>query len=400
MSPPGRPKGEYRRVEPGGFPLSNWLPHLPHPPLLASPPERTALARERYFGEGQRPTGLVDEAVLQSWQRCLQQRRAPAERCEFEPVSRLRLDTALRRTRALREAAQGELKLLEQSLVATACTVLLVDPQGLIVYASQPGQRQDGLARALARPGVDVSERVLGTNAPGLVVATGRACALDGREHFFDQVAAMRCAAAPIRDIHGQLAGVLDLSVEHLGFGFDPAALVGLHAGAMERALRVSQSGLHTLVELHVHPGLLGTPGSGLMGIDEAGRVAWLDAAAERLVGVRSGVAGEAWDCEQVLGVGLARLRQLGGRTHASALPLPNGLQVWVAVRAPAGAAPPQVQAEAPAAAPAPASLAEQERAAILQALRACGGNVSEAARRLGISRGRVYRAMAPPSSS
>jgi transcriptional regulator of acetoin/glycerol metabolism len=242
---------------------------------------------------------------------------------------------------------------------------------------------------------------VLGTNAPGLVVATGHACALDGAEHFFDQVAAMRCAAAPIRDIHGQLAGVLDLSVEHLGFGFDPAALVGLHAGAMERALRVGQSDAHTLVELHVHPGLLGTPGSGLMGIDADGRVAWLDAAAERLVGVCSGVAGEAWSCEQVLGIGLLRLRQLGARSHPSALPLPNGLQVWVSVRLPASeAVEPQAEAPAPSPASAPASLAEQERGAILEALRACGGNVSEAARRLGISRGRVYRAMQSSLSS
>lgn len=374
--------------------MTTWLPHLP---FAATPAERTALARERYFGDGQRPTGLVDEAVLQSWQRCLAQRRAPGERFDIEPVSRLRLDSALRRTRALREAAQAELKLLERSLVATACTVLLVDPQGLIVYASQPGERQDGLARALARPGVDVSERVLGTNAPGLVVATGHACALDGGEHFFDQVAAMRCAAAPIRDIHGQLAGVLDLSVEHRGFGFDPAALAGLHAGAMERALRVAQSGGFTLVELHVHPGLLGTPGSGLMGVDDAGGVAWLDAAAEQLVGVRGGVAlGEAWDCEQVLGVGVVRLRQLGARAHPSALALPNGLQVWVVVRVPAGEPAVADAPVAPSTVPssAPASLAEQERAAILDALRACGGNVSEAARRLGISRGRVYRAM------
>jgi transcriptional regulator of acetoin/glycerol metabolism len=376
-------------------------PRLSHLPFFnaATPAERTALARERYFGDGQRPTGLVDDAVLQSWQRCLQQRRAPAERCAFEPVSRLRLDTALRRSRALRESAQPELSLLERSLTATACTVLLVDPTGLIVYASQPGERQDGLARALARPGVDVSERVLGTNAPGLVVATGRACALDGGEHFFEQVGAMRCAAAPIRDIHGALAGVLDLSVEHRGFGFDPAALVGLHAQGMERALRVGQSAAFTLVELHVHPALLGTPGSGLLGIDDAGRVAWLDAAAERLVGVRNGVAGEAFGCEEVLGLGPVRLRQLGGRAHASALALPNGLQVWVSVRLPVGEpaavvsapAPPSVAEAPPPAAP---SLAEQERGAILAALRECGGNVSQAARRLGVSRGRVYRAM------
>jgi transcriptional regulator of acetoin/glycerol metabolism len=92
-------------------------------------------------------------------------------------------------------------------------------------------------------------------------------------------------------------------------------------------------------------------------------------------------------------------LRQLGGRAHASALALPNGLQVWVSVRLPvvepaavvSARAPPSVAEAAPPTAP---SLAEQERSAILAALRECGGNVSQAARRLGVSRGRVYRAM------
>jgi transcriptional regulator of acetoin/glycerol metabolism len=76
-------------------------------------------------------------------------------------------------------------------------------------------------------------------------------------------------------------------------------------------------------------------------------------------------------------------------------------LQVWVSVRLPASeAVEPQAEAPAPSPASAPASLAEQERGAILEALRACGGNVSEAARRLGISRGRVYRAMQASLSS
>lgn len=373
-----------------------WLPHLPFAPTRT---ERAALARERFFEEGQRPTGLVDEAVLQSWQRCLAERRAPGEQLSVEPVSRLRLDTALRRTRKLREAAQGELQHLERALSATHCSILLLDPQGMIVYASTPGATpSSGLIRAIARPGVDASERALGTNAPGLVLRTGRACVLDIGEHYFDQVAAMHCAAAPIRDIRGQIAGVLDLTVEHRGFGFDPGVLVGLHAAAMEQALLRAQSLHQTLVEIHVHPQALGTPGAGLLGIEEDGQVAWLDAAAERFTGARSGVAGEPLFCEAVLGLPLGPLRGLAGRNHPTPLALPNGLSLWLRVRAPAGLAvapqyessePPPSAAEVP-----PASLADQDRALILQTLQACKGNVSETARRLGISRGRVYRCL------
>lgn len=392
-----------------------WLPSLP---FAATRAERAAVARERFFEHGQRPTGLVDEAVLQSWQRCIGQRRDRGEAVEVQPVSRLRLDTALRRTRQLREAAQGELQHLEHALSQTACTILLLDPQGLVVYASTPGVQAEGLVRAIARPGVDASEQTMGTNAPGLVLRTGQPVVLDAGEHYFDRIAAMRCAAAPIRDIHGRIAGVLDLTVEHVGFGFDPTVLVSLHAQAMERALLQTQSRHQTVVEVHVHPHALGAPGAGLLGVDDDGGVAWLDAAAERFTGAHGRVAGERWSCESVLGLGLAALRALASRPHPTPLPLPNGLGVWVRVRTPAGQAAPQeewtaVPATLPAglvaepAAPMPpkppmppalpaASLADRDRALILETVRECGGNVSEAARRLGISRGRVYRALAP----
>ena len=42
-------------------------------------------------------------------------------------------------------------------------------------------------------------------------------------------VQVMHCAAAPIRDVRGRVAGVLDLSSESRPFGFDAAAYF-LHA--------------------------------------------------------------------------------------------------------------------------------------------------------------------------
>ncbi len=59
------------------------------------------------------------------------------------------------------------------------------------------------------------------------------------------------------------------------------------------------------------------------------------------------------------------------------------------------GTEPPPDEGEArPAAEPEPASIQEAEREAILSALRACGSNQTEAARRLGIGRTTLYRKM------
>lgn len=383
-----------------------WLPHVPHAPTEAL---RVARARERFFGEGLRPTGLVSEAVLQSWMRCTAQGQRYSEDLSFESVSALRLDTALRRSRPLLEAAQGPLRELEGSLGSTGCHVLLVNPQGLVVHASPSHAALDeGLMRRVARPGVDLSEHLAGTNAPAVVLKTGRACRIGGGEHFFEQTGAMHCAAAPIRDLHGRLAGVLNLVLERQPFSFDAELLVGLQAAAIERQLMLLQSTQHTLVEIHVLADSLGRPGAGLIGLDEEGRLAWCNAQARQFI-----PAAERSDCEEVLGLKLSALWHSAAQPYPTLLTLPSGLCVWARLRLPLDLAvspPAAIQAEmavqaeggdsrpSSAQEPSPAvppSLLAHERELLNRTLQACDGNISETARRLGISRGRIYRHLA-----
>jgi transcriptional regulator of acetoin/glycerol metabolism len=96
----------------------------------------------------------------------------------------------------------------------------------------------------------------------------------------------------------------------------------------------------------------------------------------------------------------LARVMQIAAAGSGASLLLPGHLPDWVAAEGVAGAAAsPALGAAAspaPGAAPtASAPLRARERAIIDDALRAAGGNVAQAARRLGISRNRVYRALA-----
>ena len=46
--------------------------HLPSQLFFRTPEQRTALAREQFFEEGIRPSGVVSETVIQSWDRCRQ----------------------------------------------------------------------------------------------------------------------------------------------------------------------------------------------------------------------------------------------------------------------------------------------------------------------------------------
>ena len=373
-------------------------PSLPANPFYASAEQRVALARQRYFEEGIRPSGMVSEAVIQSWTRCLRARCDPSRPAEFEPVTPSRVHSALRLNQQLLAAAADEMARLQYTLAGTSSTAMLTDAQGIIINSTFVQARShERLMPVTTRIGVNLSEEAVGTTAPGVTARTARPCVVSGSEHYFGNVQTMHCAAAPIHDIRGQLAGVLDLSSEGLPFGFDAGSVVGHYAAEIENRLLCAQSTEHLVVRMQIAPNLLDTPMAGLAGITGDGRLDWCNGAAAQLLGLR-----ERGSVEAHFGVPLSTL--IGWSTPAQPHPLhlPNGLMLWVRCdwrsrdghRGLHAVAPEPATMSAPVAEPAgnPASLRDTEHQAILQALAEHGGNVSKTARALGVSRGRVYR--------
>ena len=223
---------------------------------------------------------------------------------------------------------------------------------------------------------------------------------------------------------HGRLAGVLDLSVEGQRFGFDAGSMVGLYATTIENRLLQAQSGAQLILRFQASPALLGTPLEALAGIAADGTVAWLNDAGARLIGRLPAEAGER-RVDELLGHDLPSLLRLGRREAAQPLRLASGLGVWMQARLRAAdgvdfrhavpAAPvargdlhgtphdaaiasscaPPVAVDADpsvAAGPSGQTLRQQEQWLVQQALAAHHGNVSRAARALGVSRGTLYR--------
>lgn len=377
-------------------------------PFYATPQQRLALARQRFFEEGLRPSGMVGEAVIQSWSRCLQARQDPSRRPEFNPVTASRVHSTLARSRQLLEAAAAELAQLRSALAGTSGTAILTDARGVVVgITGTEGRPHELIMPVAARVGIDLGEAAVGTTAPGITAHTGHASSVSGCEHFFGPVQAMYCAAAPIHDVRGRLAGVLDISSENLPFGFDAASVVGLYATAIENRLLCAQSAEHLVLQLQLAPPLLETPMAGLAGIDGRGRIGWLNGAAARLLGLPAECRTDAaLQAEAVFGLDAATLLALSHGGQARPVRLPNGLTVWMRGRLPAeraraaeagpsAVAAPGAPAGAPGGAPAEAATAtlrDSDRQLVLRTLQECGGNVSAAARRLGVSRGLVYR--------
>ena len=315
---------------------------------------------------------------------------------------------------------------------------MLTDATGVLVASCCSGRAHEDLMPVATRIGVNLSEEAVGTTAPGVVARTGKATTVLGAEHFFQSVRNMHCAAAPIRDIHGRVAGVLDVSSERIPFAFDAAAIVSLYAGAIENRLLVAQSIDHLVLRFQVTDDLLDSALVGLVGVDVNGQIAWHNGVARSVLGLRvHGDEVPAPDVESALGVTLADLVSLPS-VGASTLALPNGLLVWARaeMRSPDGrrhfvasspartanARSPEPEpsamhvatsppAESPvtahatnpaAVSPLPRSvdpnplsgwtLRNSDRELIARTLAEHAGNVSAAAKALGVSRGLVYR--------
>jgi transcriptional regulator of acetoin/glycerol metabolism len=294
------------------------------------------------------------------------------------------------------------------------------------VHATRSSSNHLEVLMPLARRvGVNLAEAQTGTSAPGVTTQSGQACLVLGSEHFFDTLQYMYCAAAPIHDVHGRLAAVLDVTSEGQPFGFDAAAVVSMYATTIENQLLRAQSSDHIIVQLQTTSSMLGTPMEGLAGLAADGSIAWANNVGARLIGMAQAASGLG--AEAVFGLDVNAFLRLTRMPCPSLHRLPNGLNVWltahlqsrdgatrlfkvpeapvVAPAAPrAEVAVPALAAETAPAFAVPAdttgTLRDNDRHLIHQTLQACDGNVSRAARKLGVSRGLVYRHLKQPDTA
>lgn len=152
--------------------------HLPDSSFLQSRPARIELARQRFFEEGQAPTGVVGDALFESWSRCVRLHGSPREKATFQPVTASRTQLALLKNGHLHQAWRDELPRLESILSSTRCAAMLIDATGVLIGASCVGRSHEQLMPVATRPGLNLSDDAVGTTAPGVAARTGLATRL------------------------------------------------------------------------------------------------------------------------------------------------------------------------------------------------------------------------------
>ena len=330
-----------------------------------------------------------DRAWLErSWRRCLAQGQRPEQHVGFDSVPAHAARHAAEAHAPLLTAARPELERLARAVAPIRYFAILTDAHGTVIDTAGAIDRQDPRSGAIARVGVDLSERSIGTSAIGAALAELQPVWLHRGEHFFHDTSAYSCAGAPLFGPSGRCVGMLDLTGVEVPERPELKHLVARSARSIEAALALAVP--HALqIDLTWADALPGDERDALLCLDADGAVVSSNAAAREMLPELHQLAHGAVHASEVFALPWPQLFDLAQRPEALQVPLWSGLRVAVrARRARAGARRPAASAARP-------PLKALETELIHQAVREAGGNVDAAARNLGLSRATVYRRLA-----
>ncbi len=253
--------------------------------LTVPSPSNVLYARELFFQEGNVPLGLINDAVIRSWRRCVDEGRTIAERVEYNPVSRHPVSDLLARNRQLLVAAEPAMLQLADAVAGMGYGVLLTDACGAALAVHGSVDSGGRLMRKALRPGVDLSEHAIGTNAMATAIAERQAVSIIGAEHFFSQNHVFQCAAAPILAPDGTVIGSIDISRDGAGAHCPALPLVAECAVTIETALFL-QLPAYVTVLLNWTQAYLGSTAPALLSFGPDGEIVALNPACRALIGL------------------------------------------------------------------------------------------------------------------
>lgn len=349
-------------------------------------------AARRDFADGAPvPERLLAPSLQRSWQRVRDSGMRPQEAPQLQP--RVRRPPALEdpADRRLARCAQYDMDQLWGAFGGRQWVLFCVNAEGMIVAQREHGLTDSPLLRPI-QVGRHLRESLLGTTAPTCALAEDAATLVRGHEHYLDHFARMFCLSVPVHGLEGDVLGALDVT----GTGERHARLLLAYfrqaALSIQNRLLLECRSCHILALQH-DPRWLHGPLQGLLAVEEDGHIRAANLAARRLLGLPRRGPLPALSLHGLFAAASLLQRRLllqAGPARRIRLAEDSALQVQY-LRAPVprrgSVAIPPASAAAER-----GSLRAQGAQAVRDALLACQGNVSLAARRLGISRTTLYR--------
>jgi transcriptional regulator of acetoin/glycerol metabolism len=289
--------------------------------------------------------GAARSPLVASWSRSArlhgldpEARRPPARMTDAE-LARVRA-----RAEPLIRAAGPSLDRLFQAIGGVGCCVMLADAEGVPVER-RGAMADDSTFEAWGLwTGTLWSEAEEGTNGIGTCIAERRQVAIHRDQHFLTRNVGLSCITAPLHDHRGRLVGAVDVSSCRADATEGFLGLIGLAVAEAARRIEAEAFRLaFPAARILLVPGQDCSAGA-LVAVDADDLAIGATHAAQRVLGLSGDLGAEPRPVSDLLG-------------HAG-----------------------------------PETLDAAERAVLARALARAGGNVSAAARALGVSRATVHR--------
>lgn len=231
---------------------------MPQYPLVSM--VRVNQARDRFFNQGELPSGLVPEALVHSWRRS-QAWGLSAEHGPSDPpvLSAVELNAAQQASGELIHYSRPVMENLYGQIRHSSSMVMLTDATGTVLHSLGDPGFVGKAGKVSLQPGGIWSEPARGTNAIGTCLVAQTPVAVHRSEHFAAAYHFLTCSASPICDPFGRIQGVLDLSSDSRAFQQHTMALVRISTQQIENMLFSRGFEDQLVLHFHLHPQFIGT---------------------------------------------------------------------------------------------------------------------------------------------
>ena len=340
--------------------------------------------------------------LMASWQRCLINGQRPDDDVVFNHVQRSNAKAAADESLELVKAAQPVMAKLLQAVADARYFAILTNAQGVVIDVNGPHIKHDKRMHNIARVGVDLSERAVGTTAIGGALQEQRTVYLHHNEHFFNATNIYSCAGAPLIGPDGTCVGMLDIT------GLDTPEHGALHHFVAHSAQRIEnaltlQRDHQLLIRLNWPGQQTGQDADGLVCLDHDGWVTAANVNARNMLGQPLQQSGQMLHASDLFAAPFEWLFDQANRAPGAPLetvPTWNGLRLSVTSSKHTHRASHSTGQLGHSLNPSANSLRDIEAAAVRKAIDDAKGNVAMAAKQLGISRSTLYRRLGQRGSS
>lgn len=248
--------------------------------------EQVAQQWKKFCKTGNADAAVVRDFIRESWQRSLAHNVNPnlVETCR---ISSQALDTIIKTRDDLIRISLPVIENLYGFIKGSYSIIILSDENGIIL--NRTGDPEFLTHSESYEPGIEYSERTVGTNGIGTSLFLDTPVQIWAEEHFTKRNQALSCSATPIHDPSGKTIGCLNLSCLWDQVHTHTLGMVKAAANSIEQQLRIESVLKNKVALLQEKQGIFELIHDGLLTLDKELIITEINTHAAKMLGIDNG---------------------------------------------------------------------------------------------------------------